>query len=74
MLVQSYVSALAAGGVEVDEAWAWGQYRRETFAGVVMAVIASQVVGGSERSEAMFAAMVTRHLQHAIDLGSLALI
>ena len=74
MLVQSYVSALAAGGVEVDEAWAWEQYRRETFAGVVMVVIASQVVGGSERSEAMFAAMVTRHLQHAIDLGSLALI
>ena len=72
-LVQSYVSALATGGVDADEAWVWEQYRRETFAGVVMAVIASQVVGESERSEAMFAAMATRHLQHAIDLDSLAL-
>jgi aminoglycoside phosphotransferase (APT) family kinase protein len=73
-LVHSYVSALSAQGVDVDEAWVWEQYRREAFAGVVMAVIASQVVGESERSEAMFAAMATRHLQHAIDLDSLALI
>ncbi len=73
-LVGSYVSALGTGGVDVDEAWVWEQYRRETFAGVVMAVIASQVVGESERSEAMFAAMATRHLQHAIDLDSLAVI
>jgi len=72
-LVRSYVSALSIGGVDADEAWVWEQYRRETFAGVVMAVIASQVVGESERSEAMFAAMATRHLQHAIDLDSLAL-
>ena len=39
-----------------------------------MAVVASQVVGGSERSEAMFAAMATRHLQHCIDLDSLDVI
>ena len=39
-----------------------------------MAVIASQVVGGSERSEALFSTMATRHLQHALDLDSLALI
>ena len=74
MLVRSYVNALAAGGVDVEEAWVWEQYCRETFGGVVMAVIASQVVGESERSEAMFAAMATRHLQHGIDLDSLALI
>ncbi len=39
-----------------------------------MAVVASQIVGGSDRSEAMFAAMATRHLQHAIDLDSLSAI
>ena len=35
-----------------------------------MAVVASQIVGESERSEAMFAAMATRHLRHALDLDS----
>jgi hypothetical protein len=36
-----------------------------------MAVVASQVVGKSDRSEAMFAAMASRHLQHCLDLDSL---
>lgn len=73
-LVEAYAAALARRGVDADGAWLWEQYRREAFGGVVMAVIASQVVGESERSEAMFAAMATRHLQHALDLDSLDLI
>ena len=73
-LVDSYASALEAYDVKVDPNWLWEQYRREAFAGVVMAVIASQIVGGSERSEAMFAAMATRHLRHALDLDSLSLV
>ena len=39
-----------------------------------MTVIASQIVGGNERSEAMFAAMATRHPQHVIDLESESLL
>jgi 2-methylcitrate dehydratase PrpD len=39
-----------------------------------MSVIASQIVGTSERSEAMFAAMATRHAQHALDLDSESLL
>ena len=39
-----------------------------------MAVVASQIVGGSDRSEAMFAAMATRHVRHALDVGSESLI
>ena len=39
-----------------------------------MAVVASQIVGASERSEAMFAAMATRHTRHALDLDSESLI
>ena len=74
-LVAEYVDLLRSDyGVTIDDAWAWHQYRRDAFAGVVMAVIASQIVGGTERSEAMFAAMATRHLQHAVDLDSEALI
>jgi hypothetical protein len=73
-LLDVYASALTEYGVDVDDRWLWEQYRRDAFAGVIMAVIASQVVGVSERSEAMFAAMATRHLQHSIDLDSLAAI
>ena len=74
-LVQEYTAALRKDyGVVIDDDWAWLQYRREAFAGVVMAVIASQLVGGTERSEAMFAAMATRHSQHALDLDSEAAI
>lgn len=73
-LIDDYISALQPYGVEVSQEWVWEEYRREAFAGVIMAVIASQVVGGSDRSEAMFAAMATRHLQHALDLESLDLI
>jgi hypothetical protein len=73
-LVDRYGLALLAHGVDVKESWLWEQYRRDSFAGVVMAVIASQVVGESERSEALFATMATRHLQHALDLDALELI
>ena len=73
-LLDVYARELTEYGVDVDENWLWEQYRRDTFAGLVMAVVASQLVGGSDRSEAMFAAMATRHLQHAIDLDSLAAI
>jgi hypothetical protein len=73
-LVDAYAAGLAEYGVETDRAELWEQYARDAFAGVVMAVVASQVVGGSDRSEAMFAAMATRHLQHALDLDSIDLV
>lgn len=69
-IVAEYCAALGAYGVHPAADWVWQQYRREAFAGVVMAVVASQVVAASGRSEAMFTAMATRHLQHALDLGS----
>jgi hypothetical protein len=70
-LLDVYRAGLAAYGVDVDPEWLSSQYRREAFGGVIMAVVASQVVGKSDRSEAMFAAMATRHLQHCLDLESL---
>ena len=70
-IVAEYTAALAAYGVEPAADWVWQQYRREAFAGVVMAVVASQVVAPSDRSEALFTAMATRHLQHALDLDAL---
>jgi hypothetical protein len=73
-LLDRYATALAKRSVDVDSSWLWTQYCRESFGGVVMAVVASQVVGESVRSESMFAAMATRHLQHALDTGALDLI
>ena len=74
-LVGEYVEALRRDySVDIDDESAWQQYRRDAFAGVIMAVVASQIVGGTDRSELMFAAMATRHLQHALDLDSESLI
>ena len=73
-LVEEYGQALAHYGVAVDADQLWLQYRRDAYAGIVMSVIASQIVGTSERSEAMFAAMATRHSQHALDLDSESLL
>ena len=69
-LVAWYLQCLESEGVHglgLDELWE--DYRRDTFSGVVMTVIASTIVGTSERSEAMFAAMGTRHLQHCFSEG-----
>jgi len=73
-LVDQYCGALAGYGVDVDGAEFWQQYCRDSYAGIIMSVVASQIVGGNERSEAMFAAMATRHVRHALDVGAEALI
>ena len=73
-LVEQYGQALAGYGIAVDGEQLWLQYRRDAYAGAVMSVIASQIVGASDRSEAMFAAMATRHAQHVLDLESESLL
>jgi aminoglycoside phosphotransferase (APT) family kinase protein len=73
-LLATYQVALHEYGVDLDDAWLWREYCHAAFGGVVMAVIASQIVGLNARSEAMFAAMATRHSQHALDVGARDLI
>lgn len=74
-LVARYHAALTAGGVTgYPLERCWEDYRHEAFAGVVMSVVASQIVGSTERSQAMFTAMATRHLQHALDLDAWGLL
>ena len=53
-LVDEYGQALADYGVAVESDHLWRQYRRDAYAGIVMSVIASQIVGSNDRSEAMF--------------------
>ena len=62
------------GGVAIDADLFWHHYARDAFGGVIMSVVASQIVGSSERSEAMFAAMAVRHTRHALDLGAESLV
>jgi hypothetical protein len=73
-VVEDYLAALAGYGVHVPFDEFWRHYCRDAFGGVIMAVVASQIVGESARSEAMFAAMATRHVRHALDVGSEGLI
>ena len=73
-LVAEYLDALGAYGISLDDAWVWEQYRRDAFAGLAMAAMASQIVTLNDRSEAMFGAMAQRHLRQALDLDSFSLI
>ncbi len=73
-LVAVYLEALGAYGITLDEGWAWEQYRRDAFAGLAVAAMASQIVTLNDRSEAMFGAMAQRHLRQALDLDSFSLI
>jgi len=46
----------------------WRDYRRSTTAGLLMTVVASMIVGATERGDAMFVTMAERHGRHALDL------
>ena len=48
--------------------------RRDTFAGLLMAIVASMVVQRTERGDLMFLTSSTRHAQHALDVDAPALL
>jgi len=51
----------------VDQSDARHDYRLGTVDGLMMAVVASQVVVRTERGDEMFAVMAERHAQHMLD-------
>jgi aminoglycoside/choline kinase family phosphotransferase len=74
-LVHGYYDDLVAAGVtnfSFDELWR--DYRRGTWAGLVMAVGASMLVERTGRGDEMFMAMADRHAQHALDLDAFAVL
>jgi hypothetical protein len=73
-LVDRYVERLDARGVAVDRDDVWEAYRRHTFGGLVMAILASGLVQRTKRGDEMFVAMAERHARHALDLDAEALI
>jgi len=74
-LVRTYHDVLRAAGV-TDLGWdeCWAQYRRYTFAGLIMAIAASMLVEQTDRGDDMFVTMAQRHGRHAIDLEAERLI
>jgi aminoglycoside phosphotransferase (APT) family kinase protein len=73
-LVDLYIHGLESYGHVIDHGWVKNHYKRESFAGLVMAVIASQIVGRTERGDKMFEVMATRHIQQAIENDALSLL
>ncbi|HEX7035340.1 MAG TPA: phosphotransferase [Pseudomonadales bacterium] len=70
-IVRDYHRALEAAGVTgFDWPSCWEAYRRSTFAGFGVTVIASMIVEQTPRGDEMFLTMARRHARHALDLGA----
>jgi hypothetical protein len=68
-IVRAYHERLLEAGVRgYPFERCWTDYRRGSFAGFAVAVIASMIVQETERGNEMFLAMASRHAQHALDL------
>ena len=74
-LVKEYHATLRAGGVK-DQSFdaCWDQYRRYAFAGFIMAMISSMIVGQTDRGDEMFMAMANRSGRMALDLDTLGML
>lgn len=74
-LVRQYFADLGAAGID-GYSWdqCWEDYRRGTFAGLLMAVGASMMVERTERGDEMFLTMASRHSHHILDLDAAELI
>ena len=70
-LVDLWVRGIEEYGHTVDREWVDHHYRRESMSGAIMAVVASQIVGRTERGDEMFVAMATRHALQGIENGAL---
>jgi len=70
-IVRAYHAELMRRGI-ADYPWSscWEDYRRGSFAGFGVTVIASMLVQQTARGDEMFTVMARRHSRHAIDLGA----
>ncbi len=70
-IVSDYHRRLSDAGVDgYDWSACWTDYRRGAFSGFGVTVIASMLVGRTERGDQMFITMARRHARHALDLGA----
>ena len=74
-LLAHYHDALRRRGVrDYSLARLRADSRRDTFAGILMAIVASMVVQRTERGDLMFLTSAGRHAQHALDADAPALL
>ena len=73
-LIKHYLDVLKSYGVSLKWDDAWALYRRYAPAGLIMAVIASMIVGETERGNDMFMAMATRSSQMSEELESIKIL
>jgi aminoglycoside phosphotransferase (APT) family kinase protein len=73
-LFAAYLDALRERGVSTDDAAAWDGYVLGTAGGLLMAIIASQIVERTDRGDQMFMAMAARHAIQLDELGLLDVI
>jgi hypothetical protein len=74
-LVRTYHEHLRSGGVaDLSVPAVWDDYRRFAFSGFLMAVLASMLVGQTDRGDDMFMAMANRSGRMAIDLDTLSML
>lgn len=69
LLIDRYADAMEGRGVTCDRADLYNDYVLGSATGLIMAVIASQVVVRTPRGDEMFALMAERHAQQMMDLG-----
>lgn len=69
-LVREYCEALAALDVQLDFDTCWNQYREQSMHGLLITILGCCFSEADERSDAMFMAMIQRHLQHCVDLDA----
>ncbi|MDZ7684652.1 MAG: phosphotransferase [Gammaproteobacteria bacterium] len=70
-LFRHYLDVLKSYKVDLDDETGFSLYRNFAPGGLIMAVIASMIVGQTERGDAMFMAMAQRSARMCEDLGSL---
>ncbi|HVS28513.1 MAG TPA: phosphotransferase [Solirubrobacteraceae bacterium] len=74
-LVRLYHDELVAAGVSMfDWEACWRGYRRLSFGGVLMALVAPLIVSQTERGDDMFMTMLARHCDQVTDLDAISLL
>jgi hypothetical protein len=69
-LVREFSEELATLGVSLGFEECWQQYREQAMHGLIITILGASFSEPAERSDAMFLAMIQRHLQHCVDLDA----
>lgn len=69
-LIEGYAAKLHGLGIDIDGDECWAQYREQSMHGLLITILGASFSEPAERSDAMFMAMIQRHLQQCVDLDA----